>query len=209
MNNIYFYELVEKAVANKITDDEEDELRGHLWHCEEQDMEFVQYVCEKNYIPAYDYLANIYAQGKLCQQDWNKAIECWEKIATEAEDDYIWLSECYIKLGDCYRLGNGVEKNFDTAYKYYLLAIEKNQERGKLPEPRQMLLLDCFGDDMVERMTDRGVSVEWCEYAVSRLEQPISGMVCRAMANAYTWGGEKCLYWMQRAANVGDLTAKK
>ena len=61
----------------------------------------------------------------------------------------------------------------------------------------------------IERMAGLGVSVEWSEYAVSRLEQPISGMVCRAMANAYTWGCEKCLYWMQRAANVGDLTAKK
>lgn len=64
-----YRELLEKAVTNKITDDEEDELRVHLWHCESTNMEFVQYACEKNYILAYDLLANIYSQGKLCPQD--------------------------------------------------------------------------------------------------------------------------------------------
>ena len=52
-------------------------------------MEFVQYACEKNYTMTYDYLANVYAQGKLCSQNWNKAIECWKKIAAEADDDCI------------------------------------------------------------------------------------------------------------------------
>jgi TPR repeat protein len=106
-------------------------------------------------------------------------------------------------------LGNGVEKNFDTAYNYYKLAIENDQERGELPEPAEILLLNCKGDDIIERMVTQGVSVEWCEYAISRLEQPVSGIVYRAMANAYPWGGEKCLYWMQRAADTGDLTAKQ
>ena len=70
---------MKKAVSNRITDDEKDELWDYLGHCVSTDMEFVQYACEKNYILAYDYLANIYAQGKLCSQDWNKAIECWKK----------------------------------------------------------------------------------------------------------------------------------
>ena len=132
-----------------------------------------------------------------------------EKIAAEADDDCIWLSECYIKLGDCYRLGNGVEKNFDTAYNYYKLAIENDQERGELPEPAEILLLNCKGDDIIERMATQGVSVEWCEYAISRLEQPVSGIVYRAIANAYTMGGEKWLYWMRQAAETGDLAAKE
>lgn len=211
MNKTYFYELLDKAVSNNISEDEKDELWKHLTLCESADMKFIQYACCKNYIPAYSSLANIYAQGKLCPQDWNKAIECWEKIAAEANEDYLWLSECYIKLGDCYRLGNGVEKNFDTAYNYYQLSIENEQERerGELPGPRQILLLDYCGDDMIERMAVQGVSVEWVEYAISRLEQPVSGIIYRAMANAYPWGGEKCLYWMQRAADTGDLTAKQ
>ena len=207
MNKTSFYKLLEKAVSNNISEDEKYELWDYLGHCVSTDMEFVQYACEKNYILAYDYLANIYAQGKLCPQNWNKAIECWEKIAAEADDDCIWLSECYIKLGDCYRLGNGVEKNFDTAYNYYKLAIENDQERGELPEPAEILLLACKDDDMIERMVKQGVSVEWCEYAIARLEQPVSGIVYRAMANAYTWRSEKCLYWMRCAVDVGDLTA--
>ena len=209
MNKTYFYELLNRAVANNITEAEKEELWNHLWHCESEDMEFIQYACNKNYIPAYSYLANIYSKGQLCQQDWNKAIECWEKIALEADEDYIWLSECYINLGDCYRLGNGVEKNFDTAYNYYQFALENNQERGELPEPAEILLLVCNSDDMIARMAAKGVSAEWCEYAIARLDQPVSGIVCRAMANAYTWGSEKCLYWMRRAANIGDLTAMK
>ena len=209
MNENRFYELLDKAVANTIDEDEEDELWDYLWHCESTDMEFIQYACSKNYIPAYSYLAKIYAQGKLCPQNWNKAIECWEKIASEADKDYLWLSECYIKLGDCYRLGNGVEKNFDTAYNYYRLAIEKNQARGELPEPKQILLLNCENDDLIERMVAQGVSIEWSEYAVSRLERPVSGIVCRAMAVAYTWSEEKWFYWMQRAADSGDLIAMK
>ena len=204
---IDFYELLNRAVANNITDEERDELWDYLWHCEATDMDFIQYACSKNYIPAYSYLANIYSIGKVCPQDWNKAIEYWKKTASEADKDYLRLDECYINLGDCYRLGNGVEKNFDTAYNYYQLAIENNQERGELPEPTEILLLACNDDDMIERMTIQGVSTEWCEYAIARLEQPVSGIVYRAMANAYTWRSEKCLYWMRCAVDVGDLTA--
>lgn len=209
MNENRFYVLLDRAIANTISEDDTDELWDYLWHCESTDMESILYACNKNYIPAYSYLAKIYAQGKLCPQDWNKAIECWEKIASEADKDYLWLSECYIKLGDCYRLGNGVEKNFDTAYNYYQLAIEKNQARGDLPEPTEILLLDCDSDDLIERMAAQGVSIEWCEYAIARLEPPVSGIVCRAMAVAYTWSEEKWFYWMQRAADTGDSVAMK
>ena len=41
MNNIYFYYLLEKAVANNITEDEVDELWDYLWHCESTDMEII------------------------------------------------------------------------------------------------------------------------------------------------------------------------
>lgn len=49
---IDFYELLDKAVANTIDEDEEDKLWDYLWHCESTDMEFIQYACSKNYIPA-------------------------------------------------------------------------------------------------------------------------------------------------------------
>ena len=209
MNNSYFYNLLEKALKKTITEKEEFELWDYIDECESPDVEFLKFACDKKYVPAYSTLGNIYSKGELCPQDWNKAIEYWEKTASEADKDYLRLDECYINLGDCYRLGNGVEKNFDTAYNYCQLAIENNQERGELPEPAEILLLACQDDDMIERMVKQGVSAEWCEYAIARLEQPVSGIVYRAMANAYTWGSEKCLYWMQRAANIGDLTAMK
>lgn len=58
-------------------------------------------------------------------------------------------------------------------------------------------------------MVAQGVSIEWCEYAIARLEPPVSGIVCRAMAVAYTWSEEKWFYWMQCAADSGDLIAMK
>ena len=41
MNENRFYELLDKAVANTIDEDEEDELWDYLWHCESTDMEFI------------------------------------------------------------------------------------------------------------------------------------------------------------------------
>ena len=47
MNKTYFYELLNRAIANNITDEGRDELWGYLWHCESTDMDFIQYACSK------------------------------------------------------------------------------------------------------------------------------------------------------------------
>ena len=203
MNNKHFLDLLEKAIVKEITQNEEFELWDFLEECETANMEFVQIACNKNYVPAYSYMANIYSTGELCPLDWNKAIEFWRKTIDEGDCNYLSQDECYIMLGDCYRLGNGVEKNYNTAWQYYKLAIEYKQKRDGYPEPEVLLLL-CDESLDAESLV---VSNDWWEYSIENSGN-ISASVCNFMSVIYNRNEERYLYWNKKASDNGNLTAK-
>ena len=191
--NSHFYNLLEKALAKTITEEETFELWDYIDKWESPDVEFLKFACDKKYVPAYSTLGNIYCKGELCPQDWNKAIEYWKKAAAEGDREYLRLDECYINLGDCYRLGNGVEKDFDIAWHYYELAIEYKQERSEYPEMNLLLLETDNGLDPWN-MT---VSNDWWEYAIEKSGN-YSINVCKFMLEMYDPNTERFLFWQNK-----------
>ena len=180
-------------MAKAITQEEEFELWNYIDEWESPDVEFLKLACDKKYVPAYSTLGNIYSKGELCPQDWNKAIEYWKKAAAEGDREYLRLDECYINLGDCYRLGNGVEKDFDIAWHYYELAIEYKQERSEYPEMNLLLLETDNGLDPWN-MT---VSNDWWEYAIEKSGN-YSINVCKFMLEMYDPNTERFLFWQNK-----------
>ena len=164
MKNKTIFDLLEKALAKTITQEEEFELWDYIDEHESPDVEFLQFACDKKYVPAYSTLGKIYSKGELLKQDWNKAIEYWKKAAAEGDRDYLRLDECYIMLGDCYRLGNGVSKNYEIAWQYYEQAVEYKQERCEYPEPDLLLLKTDKNLDL----WDITVANDWWEYAFEK-----------------------------------------
>lgn len=203
MNDKHFLDLLEKAIVKEITQNEEFELWNYIDECESPDVEFLKFACDKKYVPAYSALGNIYGKGELCPQDWDKAIEYWQKAATEGDREYLRLDTCYINLGDCYRLGNGVDKDYNIAWHYYKLAIEYKQERRKYPETNLLLLETDKGLDP----WNMAASNDWWEYAIEKSGNT-SANICNFMSAIYDRNEERYLYWNKKASDNGNLTAK-
>lgn len=196
MEDEHFYELLEKAIKKEITFEEDCEL------CEDYlslyldpliSKKFIKIACDKNYVPAY------YCMGKLLsiEEEWLRAIEYFEKSVAGGEDGYV-------EIGDFFRLGKGVEKNYDIAWQYYERAVIYNHERGEYPEPAVLLLQQ----DNELNSWEKTVSNEWWEYAIERTNKSSSYNICNFMIDMYDIGEERFLYWNKKASEQGILAAK-
>ncbi len=58
-------------------------------------------------------MGNLMASGKLGEANWEEAIPHWEKASD------LGVRQAILQLGDCYRLGLGVDRNLITANQYY------------------------------------------------------------------------------------------
>lgn len=195
-------ELLDKMNREAISEDESDELWNYIYPGDTPVFEYIETACKKNYIPAYYAMGKILSHGKICKQDWNKAIDYWQLSVQNG-------GEGFIELGDCYRLGTGVEKNYAIARKYYLSAIEFEHERGECPEAKEILLqtIDSRSHDFMESTCNTPGMIEWWEYIIQFIDTP-SIEICHAMANLYTNGCEKNLFWLNKASEYGDISAK-
>ena len=75
--------------------------------------DFLQSAAEKGNHNALLYLGHYYCNGKVIQQDYSKAMECFINSSKEGNID--WL----VNIGLLYAKGKGVEQNYSKALEYY------------------------------------------------------------------------------------------
>jgi|GEM_PF-4198739 len=197
-----FEYLLNKILRGEISeeDDEfEDFNESYIWlDCVgAEGVSKIKLAAERGYKLAYYHLAQAYFNGIGCNKNLEQGIE-WLRKSIAAKEKGACL------LGDCYRLGIGVEKNYDTAWIWYEKAVEIWDERGEHPEPKE-LLLQVRDDEYLDFMETAGVDVSWWEYAISKNS---SQRVIAKMPDLYPWKSESFWFWIQKAADYGTIWAK-
>ena len=79
---------------------------------------------EQGYTPAQHNMAYMYFEGKLVEQDYEKAREIWQKAA------YRGYAPSQVSLGAMYALGLGIEPDLRKARKWYRLAAKQGDARA-------------------------------------------------------------------------------
>lgn len=147
MNDKRFKELLEKALAGSITEEEEKELLQDYIKPETAEVfPFIQLACDHKYTPAYYHLGNMYKKGIGCEKSIYLA---WVQWMISVQNG----GRGFAEIGDCYRLGAGcVEQNFNEAMKYYQKAVDNDEPRFRGISPDEWLSIpeNLENDDLYE-----------------------------------------------------------
>ena len=196
-----FEELLNKAIAGAMSPQAEEEFQDeYLYQIDEaKAFKYLKTATERGYAPAYHELGKSYLLGKGCDESVEQALHYLNlALANGYEGD--------LELGDCYRLGLGVTRDFETAWKHYSKAIE---ERGATNETIDDLRLNYL---MLRESFDIDVScpnvpAEWWEFAMAKTGEP-SAFFAR-MTVLYENNSERWLCWVQKAAEAGTVWCMK
>ena len=134
MNDKRFRDLLEKAVAGLITQEEEQEFTQVYLQPETAEVfPCIQFACDRKYIPAFYHLGNMYKKGIGCEKSLYLAFVQWTISVQNG-------GRGFAEIGDCYRLGAGsVNCDFNEAMEYYRKAVEHNEPRFRGISPEEWL----------------------------------------------------------------------
>lgn len=142
-------------------------------------------------------LGNCYAEGRGVEQDWKKAVECYEKAALQGN------KEAQCKLGCCYADGSGVEQNVKEAVRWFGKAAKQGFAEA------QFWIGNCYLEG-VEVEQDFRKAVGWLERAANQ-EYAVATMmlaVCYLEGQGVVRNEERVANLLEKAVEQGIFTAK-
>ena len=191
-----FETLLKDAVAGTITPEAEDELAEEFFFAEnpEEAFTYLKTAADRGYTEAYYWLARAYLNGDGCTKSIDQALHYFQlSVATGHQG-------C-LELADCYRLGMGVERNYETAWEYYsrlFFADECTIDDFRLPD---VILRN--SECHIDELKESGIPAEWWEFAMTHVDG--SPSLFGKMASLYEEKSERWLYWAKKAADGGDV----
>lgn len=91
---------------------------------------YYQMACEKGISLAYGNLACVYYYGDDSIRDYSKCYDWLMKGAVIFDN-----VECYMRLGDLFRYGKGVDENHDLAFRMYVKALNAIPKDSETADP--------------------------------------------------------------------------
>lgn len=177
-------------------------------HDIERSHDLLKSAADKNYVPAYKPLADIYDKGyKKVPKDLEKSFE-WYLKAAEAGD-----VNAYADVAYAYREGNGTMKDFDKAKEWYEKGIEKDNARCF----RQLGFMYSSDFKGFENDNDKTFDLWTKGYEAAKRAGDLREMAFLAnnIGACYGegWGvakdDDKKIEWYTTAAETGDAMAMK
>ena len=199
-----FIEVLDRILHNKVSIEVEDDF------CQKyidplplttDDFQKIKYAAEHGYLEAYESLGRAYLAGTGCEAKPECGIE-WLKKAVEKNKRGAYL------LGDSYRNGRGIKKDFEQAFYWYDVAIQigdSGVNRADDIDPEN-LLLRCSGSVGMEI---QNIEPAWWDF-VAMKEEPNDPDILEALRALYDPDNTSLRYWFwtKRAAEAGALVAK-
>ena len=189
-----FEYLLSRAIAKTISSEEEDELWDNYFGTTdvEKSFKYFRTAVERSYVKAYYWLGRAFLLGEGCERSNADALHYLNLSIENGEPGHL-------ELGDCYRLGLGVDKNFDIAWEHYSKADKYRDEETT----------DGFRlDDLMLRdsrceidMEPSGIPAEWWEFVMAKVPDAVS--LFAEMTLFYKKNSDRWLYWIQKAAEQG------
>lgn len=143
----------------------------------------------------------MYFEGLLVQQDYDKAFELYEKINKESN------AKVYYRLAECYFGGLGVSKNLDKAFSYYSDFIDRNIYISDCKIRNR--LLDIFDvDDYKKRINGNWIS--FFHNLADLCNKKAQLLLADCYYNGYGVDVDytEALSWRKKAAEAGDVQAQ-
>lgn len=188
--------LLEKVINEPDLDDEFDKLFEYLEHPNlTKRFEYLKKAAEKGYDLSFFLLGRAYINGEGCEKSFENGKFWLEKSIANGRDGNTLL-------GDCYRIGTEVEKNYETAWEYYshLGAVEDDET------------IDGFNArDILEPNGDiietKKIPVEWWEFVSTKTPGDVYSF--GTMSMLYKEDTDRWFFWRKKAADAGDFFAAK
>ncbi len=204
LSDIRFKELIQKAVDGTISDQEDEEIDQFF---ESKDsFHYFKIAADYGYPYAYYVLGKAFLYGEHTEQSYPQALH-YLNIAIQKDK---WGNA---ELGDCYRLGRGVEKNFELAWKYYNQAYLGDETLEEVTI-RNLLLLDLH---YLDDIGNGKIAPEWWEFAITKAETRNNFFedstqvadLFGEMTLLYEKDSPRYLYWVHKAADAGQPWCQK
>lgn len=195
-----FKAMLTKILRNEASEDEIEKFaEAYIWlDCVgEKGFSKIQYAAEQGYVEAYYHLGRAYLDGTGCNKNTELGINYLQKSVAVGSS-----GACL--LGDLYRIGVGVEKDYAQAYDWYQKAIETCDEEDY--SPLDMILQSQSYLDVIMRR--KGISLAWWEYVVSRGKSPDAMDELRWLYLHDEKNEERYWYWTRLSAETGSASAQ-
>lgn len=142
MSSKRFEELLKKAIAGNITENEKAELLNDYIEPETPELfSYVQTACDHKYSPAYYSMGNMYLKGAGCEKSVYLAFVYWNHSVNAG-------GRGYTEIGDCYRLGaGGVDQDLNEALDFYRKASEHGEVRFANISPEEYIAVPEHPED--------------------------------------------------------------
>lgn len=195
-SNDRFEYLLERRINETITDEECDDYFDYFDNPDESArFSFLKRAAERGDRCSYYPLGRAFLFGKGCDKSFEKAV-FWLEKSIENKEDGAGL------LGDCYRLGIEVRKDYESAWKYY-----KKVDYVRATYDQETLDDKYIGNvtlgDLTIGMLDNSLPVEWWEFVMTKIEDSASFFA--DMSWLYKQDTDRWLYWRTKAAEAGDI----
>lgn len=196
-----FEAFLARVINAECTDSEEEAFRDKYIYTEAaEDFPYVKKATERGYAAAYAPLADYYAEGRGCSEDWEKAFHYWS-LSVQNQ----WRG--YAMIGDCYRLGKGTDKNYDKAWDAYENAAQRGEERNNDdgPSVKELLLTSEDWPSIEGKL----IEIDWLNYAIKKQTKAIPSYLYHDIASLYFKPeSEEYVSWLKMGAEAGDIGAK-
>ena len=204
INDVTFIELLAKIQKHEASSEVEDDFYQKYIDpvpLTIEDFEKIKYAAEHGYLKAYESLGRAYLTGTGCEAKPECGIE-WLKKAIEKNKRGAYL------LGDFYRNGSGVQKDFEQAYYWYDVATQIKDIGIKRADDfnPENLLLRCFDSAGLDF---QNIETAWWDF-VAMKEEPKDPVILEALRKLYdpVKNSVRYWFWTKRAAEAGSLWAK-
>ncbi len=164
---------------------------------------FYQKAAQQGNPSACSGLGSRYESGQGVPQDYQKAIEWYQKAADKGHRDAMQrIAWCYHSIGRHYRYGNGVVQDYVEAMKWY----QRAAEMGISCSQKEIGDLYYYGYGVSQ---DYEKALEWYQKATDNgdLEAMESLAHCYTVGNGVTKDYNKSLEWRRKAAERGNVIA--
>ena len=157
-----FEALLKDAIAGTITPEAQEELAAEFFFVDNPEEAFTyrKKAVDRGYTEAYYWLARAYLNGDGCAKSIDQALHYFQLSVAAGHQGCL-------ELADCYRLGLGVEKNFETAWDYYSKQFPSDETIDDFRLSDVLLHnSECDIDDLKES----GIPAEWWEFAMTHVD---------------------------------------
>lgn len=194
-----FENLLKKIAAKSISSDEEDLLCEYFDDRQnsKERFSYLKRAAEAGYCYSFHLLGRAYLFGDGCERSFERACYWLEKSIENGMDGATLL-------GDCYRMGKEIAKNYEMAWKYYSMVDCYNADT----DDEYTLDNISIGDVTLGKPSfglHHSLPVDWWEFVMTKISGDSS---CFAeMSLLYEEDSERWLFWIKKAADAGNIYA--